>query len=128
MPNFGIVLFSDVESVQRVMNAKPILLYGAHRLNVEEKKFRRDSPGGFFNRDRHDIGNSESWSNFLTRSLKMSMSENNSKSKSESLQSVSSDSQQLFVGNLPHICSEEELAELFSKFGKVCENVQYLEP
>ena len=30
-----------------------------------------------------------------------------------------SDSQQLFVGNLPHNCGEEELVELFGKYGKV---------
>ena len=30
-----------------------------------------------------------------------------------------SDSQQLFVGNLPHNCAEEELVELFTKYGKV---------
>ena len=29
------------------------------------------------------------------------------------------DSQQLFVGNLPHNCSNEDLVELFSKYGKV---------
>ena len=31
------------------------------------------------------------------------------------------DSQQLFVGNLPHNCSEEELHQLFSQYGKVVE-------
>ena len=30
-----------------------------------------------------------------------------------------SDSQQLFVGNLPHNCAEDELIDLFSKYGKV---------
>ena len=29
------------------------------------------------------------------------------------------DSQQLFVGNLPHDCTEDHLTELFGKFGKV---------
>ena len=29
------------------------------------------------------------------------------------------DSQQLFVGNLPHNCTDDELVDLFSKFGKV---------
>ena len=32
---------------------------------------------------------------------------------------IFSDSQQLFVGNLPHNCAEEELVELFTKYGKV---------
>ena len=30
-----------------------------------------------------------------------------------------SDSQQLFVGNLPHDCTEEHLSDLFGKYGKV---------
>ena len=30
-----------------------------------------------------------------------------------------SDSQQLFVGNLPHDCTEDHLTELFGKYGKV---------
>ena len=30
-----------------------------------------------------------------------------------------SDSQQLFVGNLPHDCTEEHLTDLFGKYGKV---------
>ena len=33
----------------------------------------------------------------------------------------SSDSQQLFVGNLPHDCTEDHLTELFGKYGKVGE-------
>ena len=56
VPNFGFVVFTDVESVERALSAKPILLYGSHRLNVEEKKMRRDDGGGFSNRDRHDMG------------------------------------------------------------------------
>ena len=31
------------------------------------------------------------------------------------------DSQQLFVGNLPHNCTESDLESLFSQFGKVAE-------
>lgn len=31
------------------------------------------------------------------------------------------DSNQLFIGNVPHHASEEELRELFSKFGSVAE-------
>lgn len=31
------------------------------------------------------------------------------------------DAQQIFVGNLPHMCDDEELRKLFSKFGKVAE-------
>ena len=31
------------------------------------------------------------------------------------------DSQQLFVGNMPHGCTEEDLSDLFSKFGRVLE-------
>ena len=45
VPNFGFIVFADVESVEKALSAKPILLYGNHRLNVEEKKMRtpRDS-------------------------------------------------------------------------------------
>jgi hypothetical protein len=32
---------------------------------------------------------------------------------------MGSDAQQLFVGNLPHDCSEDHLAEVFGKYGKV---------
>lgn len=38
-----------------------------------------------------------------------------------SLLSCFSDSQQLFVGNMPHGCTEEDLSDLFSKFGRVLE-------
>ena len=60
VPNFGFIVFADVESVEKALSAKPILLYGNHRLNVEEKKMRtpRDStgPSGFSERDRQDMG------------------------------------------------------------------------
>ena len=46
--------------MEKALSAKPILLYGNHRLNVEEKKMRtpRDStgPSGFSERDRQDMG------------------------------------------------------------------------
>ena len=38
VPNFGFVVFAEPESVDRALSAKPILLNGNHRLNVEEKK------------------------------------------------------------------------------------------
>lgn len=51
-------MFEDAASVERALSAKPILLYGNHRLNVEEKKMRgaadRAGPGGF-NMDRGDM-------------------------------------------------------------------------
>lgn len=60
VPNFGFIVFADAESVEKALSAKPILLYGNHRLNVEEKKMRtpRDStgPSGFSDRDRQDMG------------------------------------------------------------------------
>ena len=60
VPNFGFIVFAEVESVEKALSAKPILLYGNHRLNVEEKKMRtpRDStgPSGFSERDRQDMG------------------------------------------------------------------------
>ena len=60
VPNFGFIVFEDAASVERALSAKPILLYGNHRLNVEEKKMRgaadrdRAGPGGF-NMDRGDM-------------------------------------------------------------------------
>ena len=58
VPNFGFVVFADAESVEKTLAAKPILLYGSHRLNVEEKKLRRDGgqDRGFSDRERHDMG------------------------------------------------------------------------
>ena len=60
VPNFGFIVFEDAASVERALSAKPILLWGNHRLNVEEKKMRggdrdRAGPGGF-NMDRGDMG------------------------------------------------------------------------
>lgn len=38
LPNFGFVSFDGPDAVQKALSAKPLLLYGRHRLNVEEKK------------------------------------------------------------------------------------------
>jgi RNA recognition motif-containing protein len=38
LPNFGFVSFENAESVSKALASKPLLLYGRHRLNVEEKK------------------------------------------------------------------------------------------
>ena len=69
VPNFGFIVFAEAESVEKALNAKPILLYGNHRLNVEEKKMRtpRDStgPSGFSDRDRQDMGKRGSQVNIL---------------------------------------------------------------
>lgn len=46
VPNFGFIVFESTEAVVRALNDKPIMLYGNHRLNVEEKKMRREGPGG----------------------------------------------------------------------------------
>merc|ERR1719347_1227236 len=42
VPNFGFVVFETSDAVLRTLAAKPIMLYGTHRLNVEEKKMRRE--------------------------------------------------------------------------------------
>lgn len=39
-----------------------------------------------------------------------------------------SDSQQVFVGNLPHDCQEEELSKLFSQWGKKIQPYSRLYP
>ena len=41
VPNFAFIVFEDAASLERTLRAKPILLNGNHRLNVEEKKRRR---------------------------------------------------------------------------------------
>lgn len=38
LPNFGFVSFDCVEAVSKALAAKPLMLYGKHRINVEEKK------------------------------------------------------------------------------------------
>ncbi|GFY48148.1 ras GTPase-activating protein-binding protein 2 [Trichonephila inaurata madagascariensis] len=42
VPNFGFIVFDDPESVQKVLNARPIY-FNDHRLNVEEKKRPKDN-------------------------------------------------------------------------------------
>ena len=52
-------MFEQAESVDRALKDKPIMLYGSHRLNVEEKKMRtpRDPGQPFTDRDRQERGN-----------------------------------------------------------------------
>lgn len=38
LPNFGFVAFETTDAVQQAMKAKPLMLYGKHRINIEEKK------------------------------------------------------------------------------------------
>lgn len=45
VPNFGFVVFEVAETVQQVLDSKPIMLRGEHRLNVEEKKQRGEQGG-----------------------------------------------------------------------------------
>lgn len=42
VPNFGFVVFDNPESVQQVLEQKPIIINNDHRLNVEEKKQRSE--------------------------------------------------------------------------------------
>jgi len=50
VPNYGFVVFDDINAVESAMASQPILLHGTHRLNIEEKKSRevktRESMGG----------------------------------------------------------------------------------
>ena len=64
VPNFGFIVFTDSESVERALAAKPILLYGSHRLNVEEKKMRAGGergphPATFGDRDKRVMSDSQ---------------------------------------------------------------------
>jgi len=65
VPNFGFIVFDQAESVDRALKDKPIMLYGSHRLNVEEKKMRtpRDPGQPFSDRDRQERGNRGSQDN-----------------------------------------------------------------
>jgi len=65
VPNFGFIVFEQAESVDRALKDKPIMLYGSHRLNVEEKKMRtpRDPGQPFSDRDRQERGNRGSQDN-----------------------------------------------------------------
>lgn len=40
VPNFSFVVFDSADSVQKVLSARPLMIRGEHRLNVEEKKQR----------------------------------------------------------------------------------------
>ncbi|OWF52643.1 ras GTPase-activating protein-binding protein 2-like isoform X2 [Mizuhopecten yessoensis] len=40
LPNFGFVVFDTADPVKHILNNKPIMYNGEHRLNVEEKKAR----------------------------------------------------------------------------------------
>ena len=57
-PNYGFIGFADVESAEKALSAKPILLYGVHRLDVKIWKWwkmtQSDSsgPSGFSALDR----------------------------------------------------------------------------
>ena len=64
VPNFGFIVFTDSESVEHALAAKPILLYGSHRLNVEEKKMwaggeRGPLPGTYGVRDKRVMSDSQ---------------------------------------------------------------------
>ncbi|XP_066304230.1 ras GTPase-activating protein-binding protein 1-like [Branchiostoma lanceolatum] len=50
VPNFGFVVFDDPEPVQKILDSKPIMFRGEHRLNVEEKKARGEGRGRGDNR------------------------------------------------------------------------------
>jgi len=65
VPNFGFIVFELADSVDKALKDKPIMLYGSHRLNVEEKKMRtpRDPGQPFSDRDRQDRGNRGSQDN-----------------------------------------------------------------
>ena len=50
------MVFTEAESVDRALSAKPILLNGNHRLNVEEKKMRSGDKTSFSDRGDRDLG------------------------------------------------------------------------
>jgi len=58
VPNYGFVVFDDINAVEAAMASQPILLHGSHRLNIEEKKSReiksRESMGGGGKADNMD--------------------------------------------------------------------------
>merc|ERR1719394_1673947 len=64
VPNFGFIVFEQADAVERALTARPIMLYGNHRLNVEEKKMRVPrEPGQYQERRQDDKGNRGSQDN-----------------------------------------------------------------
>jgi len=64
VPNFGFIVFESTDCVERALAAKPIMLYGNHRLNVEEKKMRAPRDGNTYqDRRQDDRGNRGSQDN-----------------------------------------------------------------
>jgi len=64
VPNFGFIVFEHADAVERALGARPILLNGSHRLNVEEKKMRVPrEPGQYQDRRQEDRGNRGSQDN-----------------------------------------------------------------
>jgi len=57
-PNFAFVVFEEMSSVEQAMRNQPTMLYGTHRLNIEEKKTKPGSGGPMFN-DRMQGGRGE---------------------------------------------------------------------
>jgi len=57
-PNFAFVVFENMSSVEQAMKDQPTMLYGTHRLNIEEKKTKPGSGGPMFN-DRMQGGRGE---------------------------------------------------------------------
>ncbi|XP_076065750.1 ras GTPase-activating protein-binding protein 2 isoform X2 [Oratosquilla oratoria] len=56
VPNFGFITFEDESAVSKCLNARPIMLNGDQRLNVEEKKARSKPDGSNMGRPNSGRG------------------------------------------------------------------------
>ena len=117
VPSFSFVTFESTACVQRVLAARPILLYGNHKVKVEEKKVdekmwcEKDAPKPKPSPKSHQLP---------LRSLPLLKSDLPKKKYTNPRgYNVEDHPKILHVSKLPEDCCENDLGELFEKYDKV---------